>query len=468
MRKISIQKTLPIILSAASAMISLMTTYFIAKPLGPDLYGKIQFYVGVIQTTSLICSFGSNYFLTKNIQFHSSKKAFFTKTLVVIFFWFLFVSPIFFNVANTLLTTFNQNHLTILIVLLCSLCTSIMSCVGGYYLGTYKPANSTLFENFLPKTALFIISILIIYVFGMGVSFADIYIYIYLGIYGFGSIVFLIVLLRKTKISFTKSEVVSLLSFFALTTTYSLNSSLSKIIAAEYYNSFSGVGAYSLSVQIISVSKLFSGVIINMSKPHFTKYKGNNFLLFEYFRKITRISAYVVIPFCFGFITQAKFILSIFGEDYSVFSFMLVLLSIDTLITELTGPNGNLLAMTNHEKIELFNGFLNIGIFLFFAYLFKEIGILGLPIAILTSTTITNIFKIIEIYVLFKTNPYNIKMLVHYLIMSLISFSTFSLISLINNIYIILILDIVCGILLIVLFNIINPNKEDKYFFLKK
>lgn len=468
MRKISFQKILPLTLSALSAIISLLTTFLIARPLGPELYGKVQFYIGVIQTTAIVCGLGSNFFLTKNIQFQKNKKVFFTKIMFLIILISILIFPLFYKISHTLLTTFEGNEVAIITCYVCAVSTSVLSCVGGYFLGTFRPAQSSLFESFIPKTGLFILSILLIYIFGLASAFADLYMFIYLGLYGGSAIVFLCILIRKTKLSFTKTEIISLVSFFALTITYSLNTSLSKIIGTEYYGSLAGVGAYSLCVQIIAVSRLFSGVIINLSKPYFSKLQNNPKELIEYFRKITRISAYIVIPFCFGFLAQSKQILGLFGNEYAAFYPLLIVLSVDTLISELTGPNGNLLAMAGHEKIELINGVINILSFLAAALIYKNLGIIGLPLAMLTSTICTNIAKFLEIQIIYKISPYSLGLLIHYIIMAAISYFVFFLISFIDNIYIIIAIDILCGIVLILGFNIINPHKDDKKFFFKK
>jgi O-antigen/teichoic acid export membrane protein len=70
---------LPIIFSGLSAVISIATTFLIAKPIGTEKYGNVQYYVGIINTLGLIMTYGFATFLSKESQFQSGKKAFFSK-----------------------------------------------------------------------------------------------------------------------------------------------------------------------------------------------------------------------------------------------------------------------------------------------------------------------------------------------------------------------------------------------------
>jgi len=76
--------------------------------------------------------------------------------------------------------------------------------------------------------------------------------------------------------------------------------------------------------------------------------------------------------------------------------------------------------------------------------------------------------KLIEIRVVYKTNPYPLQLVVHLLILMAVSTLVFFLIDLIPNNYVKIAVDCVVGLLLIILGFVVNPNKNDKYFFSKK
>lgn len=240
---------------------------------------------------------------------------------------------------------------------------------------------------------------------------------------------------------------------------------MGKVIGSEYYNSFAGVGAFSLSAQIVILATLFTGVITSMSKPVFSSLANDKEKLILYFQKITRINSYIVIPFCMGFIVQSEFLLGLFGSSYAPFKEILILMSCGTLFASITGPNGSMLAMANHEKLEVINGITNIVVFITGAFAFVFLESTGLALATLVAAVVVNIIKLIEIFVVYRMNPYPLKLIAHLLILIAVSSLAFYLITFIPNSYVLVALDCVVGIGLIVLAFIVNPNKNDKYFF---
>jgi O-antigen/teichoic acid export membrane protein len=466
--KFSINKIVPLVVSALSALISLLTTYFVAKPLGPALYGKVQFYVGVSQILSVVGALGLNDFLTKNIQFAEDKKGAFSKYILLMALWNTIVLPVYVVIAFFFLKTFEQNWIVIIAVGGMSLGLSLLNVIGSYFVGTFQQGKSSLLTSFLPKIFILVGSVILIYLFKMSDAFSSSYVYLCLAVYVVLDVFFLISLLRHFKFRFTKAEIIQLLVFFAIACTYGLNTSLAKVIGSEYYNKMDAVGAYSLSAQIITIATLFSSTITSISKPFFAALKDKPEELMDYFRKVTRINAFIVIPFCMGFIIQASTLLSIFGDDYVPFSAILIILCVSTLIANLTGPNGGLLAMSGHEKFELINGLVNIGTFLGFAFSFKGLGLNGLAWATLASDCATHLLKFIEVWAVYKKCPYNWKLLLHFSIMIAISGGVFFLINLVPSMPIRLFTDAIMGLALIFGFLLINPNKNDKYFFFKR
>lgn len=463
--KVNWQKILPIILSALSAALSLLTTLFIARPLGAEEYGKVQFYVGIMQVLSIVTALGLPDFLTKNAQFAQNKKAFFSKYFFLVCCWSIIVYPGFFAISYFLLNSFAHNILIISITGVAAFAQCVAMLIGGFFLGTYKQAKSILYEAFIPKLLLFLLAIALIFVFSIREGFYVYYIYGFLAIYGLLSVVFSIILIRKSAFKFSKKEIISILSFFALSATYSLNTALGKVIGSEYYDNFAGVGAFSLSAQIVTLANLFTGVITSMSKPVFSSLAHDKEKLMLYFQKITRINSYIIIPFCLGFIVQSKFLLSLFGASYSPFYLILILMSCGSLFASITGPNGSMLAMANHEKLEVINGIINIVVFIAGAFAFIFLESTGLALATFVAVLLVNIIKLVEIYIVYRTNPYPLKLILHLSVLIIASALVFFLVDFIPNMYVKVCTDGVVGIALIILSFIINPNKTDKYFF---
>lgn len=459
------QRILPILLSALSAGLSLLTTFFIARPLGAEEFGKVQFYVGVIQVLSIATALGLPDFLTKNAQFAQNKKAFFSKYFLLVCCWSIIVYPIFFAVSYFFLHSFEKNIILIVVTGLASFAQCVCMLIGGFFLGIFKQTKAILFENLLPKLVFFLFALALIVVFSIREGFSTYYVYGFLAIYGATSLIFIFSLVRRSSFKFTKKEVISILSFFALSATYGFNTALGKIIGSEYYNSFAGVGAYSLSAQIAILATLFTEVINSMSKPVFSSLANNKEKLINYFQKITRVNSYIVIPFCMGIIVQSKTLLSLFGESYAPFFMILVIMGLGTLLTSITGPNGSMLAMAGHEKLEVMNGIINILIFLIASFSFIFLGSVGLALATFVSLVTVKIIKLIEMWAVYKTNPFPWKLVEHILVLIVASSVAFSIVDRIPNIYVKVGVDCVVGIALIVLNFVVNPYKDDKYFF---
>lgn len=465
MQKVSIKRILPIIISALTMVISLLTSYFVAKPLGSELYGKVQFYLGISQTLSIIGGLGLSNYITKEVQSVDNRKAFFTRWFILVLMWNIIILPVYVIIAFFAFKTFNRDLVTIILVGIMSFGSTILLLVGSFFSGTFSPHKSSFFQSFLPKVAILIASIILIFFLHVRDDFPIYYVYLSIIIYFCLDIIFLILFIRKTEFKFTKKEIVNLISFFAVVCTYGLTDQLSKIIGSEYYGSLSLVGVFSISLQLISISRIFSGAITEISKPYFVLYKDDKTKLLPYYRKITRINAYIDIPFLVGFAVQSKILLLFFGESYATMPYILTILCVGAIAADLTGPSGALLIMADHEKLEIVNGVITIVSFLIFAFLLKGLGVIGLALANSISSILANFSKFLEVWIIYKKCPYDWGMLLHFLIMGVISGGSFFLVSLIPNIYVALAVDVLLGITLIVLFNIVTPNKEDKFFF---
>jgi uncharacterized membrane protein len=124
--------------------------------------------------------------------------------------------------------------------------------------------------------------------------------------------------------------------------------------------------------------------------------------------------------------------------------------------------------MAGHEKLEVLNSIIHIVVYFVFGLFLTKITIYGLPLAILFSTVIINVMKVIEIRIVYKINPYNFKIILHLCSMCLIASISFYLISLVNNPVLWILLNCVVGLLLIICYIFFSPYKDDKYFFIVK
>jgi O-antigen/teichoic acid export membrane protein len=461
---------LPIIFSGLSAVISIATTFLIAKPIGTEKYGNVQYYVGIINTLGLIMTYGFATFLSKESQFQSGKKAFFSKC----FLWMCCLAaatlPVFLLVGTFALSGLHQNFWLVVCLFVCGFLLATCSLIGPFLIGIHKASLGVLFETFLPRLLLFVASVAFVG-FSAYDAFVNNYIYIYIVAFGAITIPFLFVCLRKPlSLKISKTQIASISVYFVLNASATIQSNLSKIILGEASSSFDTVGIFSLCLQIVTMGTLFSSVISSISRPDFALLGGgkDRDALFAYFRKITRINCYISIPFLMAFIIEAKNVLLLFGTDYAAYPLMMVLLGIGYLAFNLVGPLGTMLVMSGHEKIELINSISTILVFFVLGISLAKITVYALPIAIMVSDILSSIAKYVETLIIYKKNPYNWELLIHVILILCISGIVFYSLTFITSGTYFLLANVVFGIVLICGFLFITPFKDDKYFFFRK
>jgi Membrane protein involved in the export of O-antigen and teichoic acid len=475
-RKINFDRILPVILSAFAAIFSMLTSLLIAKPLGNELYGIIQYYLGIITTASTIIGFGIGFILIKSSQFQDNPKSFFTKYLILFDIISAVGLPIFYLISFFLLANIDENVLLIFMLYGGAYCTAYDGLLGSYLLGTKKATISTAVTSFFPKLALFVSSLLILKINGSQ-KLVDYYVPVYFVVYFLACVPYSWFLIKRTKFKFEKKELLSVFSFFVLVATQSLNASLSKVIQGQYdafqsENGKSYTGILGLSFQIMSLATLFATTIVTLAQPIFAEVNatGDKRKLIEQYRTVLRVNSYISIPFCVALMVEVKTVLGIFGETYSGFENIIffLLISASTLLSSVCGPCGTLLTFSGHEKIQIFNGLAYIGIFVLFGIILKTVTIYGIPIAYLFATVVVEAAKMIELGVFYKTLPIDLKSIITILSIGILSSCIFYGLSFVQNFYLWAIGNIVVGMAFILLCLLITPFKQDKLFFSKR
>lgn len=468
-------------LSALGAILSFATTFLLTHFLGSTeesraiLYGKIQYYLGIITILTMVLKFGFVSFTVKNTQLSSDKKTVFSNVFFAFDLFSIIVFPLFFIISFFFLKKLESNIFLIIVLFFASFFFSLSSLISSFLLGKKRYKSSVFVETIIPKTIQLIIFGIFI-ILKQYSLLVDLYVLIFALVYFFICLPFIFSFLKRTKIHFTKHEIVSLIIFFLISFEGNAGNSLIKVMQGELYNTTDAtiqtqydvmLGCLSLSIQIVSMGTIFVGVIANIAKPHFAFLaKNNQNELIDFFKKTIRLSGYISIPFMIAFMTESKQVMSFFGvSSYPVF---LIILAVYGLILAIGGPCGTLLEMSGMEKYELFSGTGNIVAFILFSYLLKNVTIYSLPIGLVIGTAVGKIMNIIFISIKFKKNPIDFTGLFYLLILTIVSYIAFSKISLISNFYGWLIVNIVVGLALIAIGFICSPYKEDKYFFFKK
>lgn len=171
------------------------------------------------------------------------------------------------------------------------------------------------------------------------------------------------------------------------------------------------LGYYGAAYTFALLLSFIMGSFSPVSQPLMSEaYSKQDFdYLQDIYRTIVDWTAYLIIPLLGGFFLFGKAMLGlVFGEAFRVAYWTLCILGIAQAINALSGPAGNILLMTNHQKISVYSlgTGLVVGIILNII-LIPMYGALGAAIGTAISVAVINIIRVWQIKVhLHITNTY--------------------------------------------------------------
>jgi O-antigen/teichoic acid export membrane protein len=160
------------------------------------------------------------------------------------------------------------------------------------------------------------------------------------------------------------------------------------------------------SVVISSFTALFAPTIADL----FNKKKISD--LDRLFKGVSKWVFAINLPLCLWLILFSKFILNLFGPEFSTGSLALVILVLGWLVHSSMGLLGIVLTMSGRSKLHLINtaSLLCINILLNF-YLIPKWGIAGAALATATSLTLVDLVSFIEVHFILKLTPFKLDFL---------------------------------------------------------
>lgn len=459
----------PFILSAIGALLSFAVTIVLSRGLGKEKYGEIQYWLGIINTFSSFSAFGVPNFLIRDQHLYDDKKKFFTSCLLMILVLNLIAFPFFFIVSYFAFSALNKNILLIIALILCSLSSSVVLILQYQYLGLKKKNTSILISTVLIKITLLLVSTILIALSLINVLHPY-FVYIYFGVYLLVLLPPLFKNLSKETYKFSKAQFLSAFIFLVIAICSGTNTQISKILIGEAKdNNYGAVAIYSIAVQVLTVISTFTTLIISFARPKFAEHftNGDKENLVKLYRSVLRLTCRIAIPFYVGVVVQQETIFRIFGEGYSGFPLVTILLASAYLYSDICGPAGTIMAMGHQEKRELLINLIQFSSFLVIGFLLVKILYFAMPLAILSSYIISYTIRVVMIKKEFHFLAFDIHSLLEILLQILISFVAFFLLNLIQNIYLKLILDCLVGLAIIFAFYLMPHFRKDTFYFFK-
>lgn len=435
------------IFSFAASAVGILLNFFLARVLQAESYGSLQYMIALSTTFSQFMIIGMNTFLIREAKNGKQNFDVFSKCVSLFVIMLMFEIPFlsFFLRLDSTLSSIAKVYVALVSSLmgLSLLITSLFQGKGKYRL-------TVIFENLIPKGFLLLISLLFFFL-GKVAYLEEYYLAFYVFVYVCITIPILIKHFKGFKICFSNPEITSIFFFFGVTVTYSLGNNLTKVLQGGLYQNDIALGIISVSISIISLVRVFTSVLDNIVKPLFAKLKrdNNDEELLNVYRFDTRMNSYISIPLYLFFIVFNTRFLSLFGSSFAVYPMILSILALANAVSDLTGPNGTMLAMTGKEKWELFNGILYFAIYILSVFIFSFDKIYGLCWALLVAQFCVNAAKFIEVWILYKRPPLDKRSIFSILLIIVIDGASILSLKFINNTILWFAIGITLGVLLV-------------------
>jgi O-antigen/teichoic acid export membrane protein len=454
--------------SIISAFLAFAFSFLAAKYLESSRYGQIQYYLSLVSLLGGTMVFGADNFIIKNIQFAINKKIEMSR-----FYFFLLITslatlPIYFLIAYFCLGKLGHNIGLIFLIFGASLVCAGSSFISAFFTGINKNELRILITAIVPH-CFFLILFGVCYFTNTLGFFVTYYLYFYLGIYGIMFVLFFCFTFRFSKIRFSKQELKTIFLFALIWISYSSISPIANILIGEKYEAFGVVGIFSISTQLLSVAEIVSGVITNISLPLFSKMvkEGNHEGLYKYYSMVTRINMYVGVPFYIAFACESQKIMAFFGDSYTGFDLIIVLLSITSAVECFTGPCGSVLMMGGKEKENLFASLARFVVYIGLTALLIQFTIYAAPIAMLASSVVGNSLKLFFLWKFEHKNFFSKDIYLPLFVITIICAAVFVGLGFIPNKIVWAISNAIAGVALIMCFIMLTPYKGDREFFKK-
>ena len=210
-----------------------------------------------------------------------------------------------------------------------------------------------------------------------------------------------------------KSYLLLSIPLFVIALGYQLLNQMDTIMLG-YFVSAKEVGIYSVAFKVSAFALIGLEILLPIVAPLFAQFKETHDdqsmeTLFVTATKWLGYSALVI------FVCIAVFrveLLQVFGKEFAGGSTVLLILAVGQLVNAATGPTGVLLTMTGKQKWELTNTISIVALnFLLNLLLIPRMGMIGAAVATALSIATINGVKLVQVYLLFGLQAYNLKYL---------------------------------------------------------
>ena len=180
------------------------------------------------------------------------------------------------------------------------------------------------------------------------------------------------------------------------------------------WNTVTTVGVFTVATHVNLVGRMFHLSIVTASMPIVSDLydQADREQLRRFYQTMTKWTFMVNLPIFLILVLFPDLILSVFGQSFVGGATALTILAWGNLVNVGTGICGVLLDMSGNTHFKLVNTLVTIALTLGLNILFiPRLGLVGAAIASAASAVAVNLLRLVEVYMLFRLLPYDLRFL---------------------------------------------------------
>ncbi|WAA09717.1 hypothetical protein [Fervidibacillus albus] len=377
-----------LIIHAFSLLFGFFSQIIIARLAGAEIYGNINYYLGIINLIVWLFNFG----IVFKINSKNYHIFFFT-----INFLFIILIPIIFLI----LVALKIKSILIILIICISYFWLFSFLLNGYYINIKKQHKSKLhFE--VVRTAIHLILFIIFMWFE--IPGLESFLYSLLISYLYSTII-LFVKPEQFKINFNLVIKNNLILYFALLAELG-SLQIIKVVSA-YIIEAKYLGALSVAILFRFVLVGFIQPISVMLTPDITESVGNRIRSIKILNTVSFVNALLIFPIFLFLVTNSSLIKIVLGESYSSFESIFIIYLIGAFIESLTLIHQRYMLIANKTISEIIANILFTVVTIFGVFIFRDYSF-GIAISISSGYIVKALIRIFIIKINLKI-PVKIK-----------------------------------------------------------
>jgi O-antigen/teichoic acid export membrane protein len=171
------------------------------------------------------------------------------------------------------------------------------------------------------------------------------------------------------------------------------------------------VGIFYAALKTSIVLSIFLTALGAIFTPIMAELYGSNKVdqLGDLLKVVTKWGLSLTLPIFLLVLIMSEQIMLIFGPEFVAGATVLQILAVSRLVTVAVGPEGWLLTMSGHPRLNLLNSLLTLGLISLLAFLLiPRFGIIGAAVGSALGLSLVNILGLAEVYLILHIHPYNL------------------------------------------------------------